>query len=105
MPVVEVHDHAYADVKNIAATIAVDNMRASLRFIDLVEERFEFFAEFPKSASLCGFKSTENKNVRSSYVKIGWPYLIFYEEIKGGVLILRVMNGRRNYPKYFDGNE
>lgn len=95
MAVYTISDPAAEDLDEIAAYIAADNPDAALAFILRLEGRFELLAEQPKSGRP---RSELGPALRST---VEGRYVIFYQEMTGGVEIVRVLHGARDIERQF----
>jgi toxin ParE1/3/4 len=76
--------------------IAGDNAQRADEFIDRIDEKFRALAEQP----LMGRERRElGKGIRSIATA---PYVIFYEALVNGVMIVRVLHGARDVEAQFD---
>ena len=85
------------DLFNIFEIIASDKQSVAIEYIFKLEEYIELLESNPKMGVECKKKNI-NQNCR---VLIYQNYLIFYILQKNEVHILRVLNSKRDYKKYF----
>jgi toxin ParE1/3/4 len=86
---------ADADVEQIAAWIARDNVAAARKWIDQLGTKFENLSNLPGSGT---DQSKIRKGLRSS--PFG-NYLVFYRKYRDGIFIYRIIHGARNYRRLF----
>lgn len=82
---------AEKDIAEISGHIAVDSVDAALRMVDRFTDRFELIAKQPDIGERYDHPRCELR--RHS---VG-SYLLFYQPIEEGVLIIRVLHGARQY--------
>lgn len=75
------------------------------RFIDAAEETFEHLARMPQIGTSRTFYNPALAGIRMWRVKGFEKHLIFYHPLKGGVEILRVVHGARDYKRIFEDDE
>jgi toxin ParE1/3/4 len=86
---------ASADLSEIWEFIAQDNIEQADAFIDRIDEKFRALAEQP----LMGRERRElGPGIRSIAMA---PYVIFYEALPDGVMIVRVLHGARDVEAEF----
>jgi toxin ParE1/3/4 len=86
---------ASADVSEIWEFIARDDMQRADAFVDRLDEKFRVLAAQP----LMGRERKElGKGIRSLAMA---PYVIFYEALPDGVIIVRVLHGARDVEAQF----
>jgi toxin ParE1/3/4 len=90
---------ARLDLRNHWRYIARDNLPAADRLLDAAEETFELIAETPGIGSQRKFRKLAD--VRSRAVTGFRNYLIFYQTRGETVVIVRVLHGMRDLPKFF----
>jgi len=79
--------------------IAHDNVEAADRLLDAAEQTFAAIAQNPDAGSQRSFRRLIG--IRSRAV-IGFKnYLVFCQQRGGTVIILRVLHGMRNLPRFF----
>jgi toxin ParE1/3/4 len=87
---------ASADLSEIWEFIARDNIERADAFVDQVDEKFRALAAQP----LMGRERKElGPGIRSIAMP---PYVIFYEALPYGVVILRVLHGARDVMAQFE---
>jgi toxin ParE1/3/4 len=95
MPTLLRRPRASADLSEIWEFIAQDNIERADAFIDRIDEKFRALAAQP----LMGRERRElGLGIRSLAVA---PYVIFYEAISDGVIIVRVLHGARDSQAQF----
>jgi toxin ParE1/3/4 len=88
---------ASADLSEIWEFIAKDNIERADTFVDQVDGKFRALAAQP----LMGRERKElGPGIRSLAMP---PYVIFYEALPDGVIILRVLHGARDVRAQFEG--
>ena len=88
-------DQAEEDLIEILASLAQGGSSASARFDALLSRKLELHSRFPGLGAPCDEIAP---GLRTFTV---WRYLIFYEELVDGILIVRVMHGARDIPNSF----
>ncbi len=96
MPQVIQTPAARQDVLDIWEYIATDSVDAADRVMETILRRFEMLAENPRVGRL---RPEFGRNLRSFNA---YKYLIFYQTIRDGVEIIRVVHGARDLGKLFD---
>ena len=91
------HPLAERDLAEISTFIGFERKspKAACRFIDEIEEKFEFYARFPELG--------ESRQALGDHVR--WfpfrkKYVVVYRVLESGIDILRVLHGR-DYPLLF----
>lgn len=97
MPLLEVKAQVSDDLVTIVSLLAWDRPDVADKFIQIVQSRFRFLAENPFAGRLFDPDDADVSEIRMFPVKKGWPWIIFYKPVTDGVVILRVLDGRRNY--------
>ncbi len=87
---------AVHDLEEIHDFIAADNPNAALRFIDLLEEKFEMISQTP---SMGRIREELAPSLRSFPAG---TYVIFYRPLREAVQIIRVLHGARDIEVVFD---
>ena len=90
---------ARLDLKKHWRYIARDNVPAADRLLDAAEETFKLIAENPEIGSQRSFRKLVG--VRSRAVAGFKVYLIFYQTRGGTAVIVRVLHGMRDLPRFF----
>ncbi len=95
MSVILRRPRASADVSEIWEFIARDNIERADAFVDRVDEKFRALAAQP----LMGRERKElGPGIRSIAMA---PYVIFYDALPDGVIIVRVLHGARDVEAEF----
>jgi toxin ParE1/3/4 len=94
-----VKDRARLDLKSHWRYIARDSLDAADRLLRAAEETFAFIAENPDIGSERSFRRLVG--IRSRAVAGFKNYLVFYQVCGDAVVILRVLHGMRNLPRFF----
>jgi toxin ParE1/3/4 len=103
MPEVRLSGLARQDLLEIWEFIASDNLDAADRVRDTIFRAFERIASMPELGPRPRFANPRLKNVRFWPVPRFRQYLIFYRPIaKGGVEIVRILNGARDIAALLD---
>jgi toxin ParE1/3/4 len=90
---------ARLDLKSHWRYIARDNLPAADRLLEAAEETFKLIAETPDIGSQRSFRKLVG--IRSRAVTGFRNYLVFYQTRGNVVVILRVLHGMRDLPKFF----
>lgn len=97
MPEVRLSGSARQDLLHIWEYIASDNIDAADQVRDAIFRAFERLASMPELGPRTRFANSRLKNVRFWPVPRFRKYLIFYRPLsKGGVEIVRILNGARD---------
>jgi toxin ParE1/3/4 len=104
MPRLIVCAQAEAEVDEIAATIARENLGAALRFYDRTEETFQRLSDWPQIGTRRRVASTSLRGLRSYPIRGYRNYLVFYLPIDDGVQIIAVVHGSRDIPSALRGH-
>jgi toxin ParE1/3/4 len=97
MPVVIRRPRASADLSEIWEFIADESEERADRFIDRIDAKFRALAAQP----MMGRERSElAPGLRSLPMP---PYVIFYEPLQDGVVIVRVLHGARDVDAQFEG--
>ena len=87
------------DLKSHWRYIARDNLPAAERFLKAAEETFKLIAETPNIGSQRSFRKVAG--IRSRAVTGFRNYLVFYQMRGKAVVIVRVLHGMRDLPRFF----
>lgn len=99
-----VRSEAEADVDDIAATIARENLSAGIRFYDAVEATFDLLARFPNVGTRRIAVDPSLAKLRS-YGVLGFRnYLVFFVPLEDGIDVVRVMHGARDHDQWLRGS-
>ena len=90
---------ARLDLKDHWRYIARDNVSAADRLLDAAEETFKLIAQNPEAGSQRSFRRLAG--VRSRAVSGFRNYLICYQTRPDTAVILRVIHGMRDLPRFF----
>jgi toxin ParE1/3/4 len=97
MPIIIRRPRAGADLSEIWEFIAQENVERADAFVDRIDEKFRALAAQP----LMGRERRElGPGIRSIAMA---PYVIFYEALTDGVVIVRVLHGARDVEAQFGG--
>jgi toxin ParE1/3/4 len=91
-----VSDAASSDLEEIWLFIAQDDPDAANRFIRTIVSRFPTLASMPHLG-----RHREELAARLRSFPVG-NYVIFYRPIDGGVEVIRVLHGARDFPPLFE---
>lgn len=95
MPTILRRPRASADLSEIWEFIAGDNVQRADEFVDRIDAKFRALAAQP----LMGRERKElGPGIRSIAMA---PYVIFYEALTDGVIIVRVLHGARDVEAEF----
>jgi toxin ParE1/3/4 len=95
MPVIFRRPRASADLSEIWEFIAQENIERADAFVDRIDEKFRALAAQP-------FMGRERKELGPGIRSIAMPpYVIFYETLPDGIMIVRVLHGARDVEAEF----
>lgn len=83
---------------------AAEGVALALRFIDALEQAVGQIAEYPASGSTRLAELSGLPGLRSVAVP-EFPYLIFHVEGGAGIILLRVLHGRRDIPALLQADD
>ena len=86
---------AERDLTRIWEDIALDNVSAANRVISEIRKSMEMLAEMPEAAPERPGLSRKYPNLRAWPVPEYSNYLVFFLPEEGGILVIRVLHGRR----------
>ncbi len=86
---------AVQDLDDIHDFIAMDNINAALRLINLLEEKFQAITQSPEM----GRRREELAPALRSFP--AGHYVIFYRPVKDGIQVIRVLHGARDVEAIF----
>jgi toxin ParE1/3/4 len=90
-----VRPEAKSDIRSVTRYIARDNPRAAERWFNDIYEKCGKLSKMPRMG-------VARPDIRSDLRTLPFGnYLIFYREIKGGVEIVRVLHGARDWENMF----
>jgi toxin ParE1/3/4 len=89
---------AREDVIDIWEYIARDNSTAADKLLRKFDETMQHLSEHPRIGA------PQDKYRRGLRCFPVGRYLIFYESFDGGIRIIRVLHGRRNWPEFLADN-
>jgi toxin ParE1/3/4 len=84
------------ELEDIWDFIAKDNPEAAARVIATIENTFQFLADNPGLGRPRKFKGLRLQNLRFRPVPGFEKYLVFYQEIPGGIEVFHVYHAARN---------
>ena len=93
--------NAESDVAEIVSYIANDNPEAAQRFCGALQETGELLLDMPYIGSMRVSDKPALKDIRVVPVRNFDRYFIFYRPVNGGIEIVRVLHGARDYPALF----
>jgi toxin ParE1/3/4 len=91
--------HARTDLQEIHSHIAKDNPEAAQRFVLRLRAKARQLAETPGMG-----RSREDLRPDLFSFPVG-QYVLFYREQPGGIVLVRVIHGRRDLPALFGSTE
>ena len=91
-----VSDAASADLEEIWLFIAQDDPDAADRFLRTIVSRFPTLASMPYMG-----RYREELSARLRSFPVG-NYVIFYRPMDGGIEVVRVLHGARDFPPLFE---
>lgn len=89
------------DLRNLAATIATNNVSAARRFLDAAEKAFHRLAEMPEIGSAWESDNPKLQDLRVWPIKGFENYLIFYRPYIDRIVIVHVVHGARDVEGLF----
>jgi toxin ParE1/3/4 len=95
-------DGVVEDLISLSFYLAQNDEELANRFLNACDATFRFLAENRFVGSLREFKDRRLAEIRMWRVKGFEDYLIFYQPKHGGVRILCVVHGSRDYPRLFE---
>lgn len=87
---------AVQDLEEIYDYIAIDNVNAALRFVDLLEEKFLLLTDSP------GIGRHRNELASALRSFPAGNYIIFYRPVGEVIQIIRVLHGARDIEAVFE---
>lgn len=87
------------DLLDIGEYIAQHNQQAAFDFLDEMEAKFHLLAANPKIGQLCADLASDLPSDLRQF-PVG-NYVIFYRPLADGIVIYRVLHGRRDLPQVF----
>jgi toxin ParE1/3/4 len=97
-----VRKQADIEMDDIARFIARDNLDAGKRFYDAVYGDLQKLAAMPGIGALREVRNPDLKGLRSWPVSGYRNYLIFYRPIDGGIEVMHILHGARDYQKIIE---
>jgi toxin ParE1/3/4 len=92
----------FEELVNLSGYIAFENEDAAQKFLDACDATFQFLAVNQYVGAVKGHHRKELNGVRMWRVKGFAKYLIFYLPKPGGVRILHIVHGARDYQHLFE---
>lgn len=89
------------DLDDLAAYIQQDSAQAAIRFLEAAQETFESLSRTPELGGLFELPDRLLSGVRVWQIKGFRSILVFYRPIAGGVEIVRVLHGARDFAALF----
>ena len=86
-----------SDLQDIVEFIQKDSPESALRFLQSADKAFSMLADSPEMGTLCSFKSPRISNARLWTIKGFRRYIVIYRPVAGGIEILRVLHGSRDF--------
>lgn len=94
---------AFADLRQAARYLTIQqNQRLALRFAASAEMTFQKLAAMPTLGAFLDTKLLKAPGIRTWTVKGFERYVILYREISGGIEVLRVVHGSRNWEELIE---
>jgi toxin ParE1/3/4 len=93
---VVIREQADAEIDEIAAYIARDNLEAGRRFYDATWAAFDLLSRMPGMGRPRRARNLSLKGLRSWSIRGYENYLIFYLPLKDGIEVVHVLHGARN---------
>ncbi len=90
---------AKQDLLDIGKYIAQSNPKAAFDFLDDLEAKFHRLAANPKIGQLCANLAPELPSDLRQFP--AGNYVIFYRPTDDGIVVYRVLHGRRDIPQIF----
>lgn len=101
MPSVSKTPQAFVDLDELATYIQQDNPDAAHRFLVAAEWTFNLLAAMPKMGR--EYPHPKHEGLRIWYVKRPFRnYKVFYKEVDGGILVVRVLHSARDVVSQLD---
>jgi toxin ParE1/3/4 len=97
-----VHSLAEDDLLEAANFICTENPEAARKLISTAKEDFIRISEFPYVGKICGFETTQYKNMRYLQISGFRNYLIFYLVTDSTIEIVRILHGARDLETLFE---
>lgn len=104
MAIVQKRPNAIADLEEISGYIACDNPNAAQRFLEAAERIMELLAEFPGLGPRFRSKKGATRGMRFFPIPGFKSYLVFYQPVKQGIEVVRVLYGGRDLPRLIPEN-
>lgn len=95
---VQMKPRADADLEEIGAHIAAENLDAAMRFLDAAEETIASLGAHPKRGARVRSEHPLLQSIRWAPVKGFDAYMVFYRAEDEQVLVIRVLHGARDLP-------
>lgn len=72
------------------------------RFLGAASAEFDLLAGMPQMGAVCGFRSSKAKRIRRWPVTGFENWLIFYEPVKSGIDVVRLLHGAQDIESILD---
>lgn len=95
MNLVRVSPQAHEDLEAIWNYVARQSPRAADRLVERIAGRYQLLADAPETGGSC-----EQYGTGLRQFPVG-NYVIFYKPLPGGIEIVRVLHGARDFPSFF----
>ncbi len=97
---------AFADLRQAARYLTLQqNERLATRFAASAEVTFQKLAAMPSLGAFLDTTLLKAPGIRTWTVKGFERYVIIYREIAGGIEVLRVVHGSRNWQEFLEQDE
>jgi toxin ParE1/3/4 len=93
---------AIKDLDDLAAYIQQDSAPAAIRFLEAAEGTFELLSRAPELGRLFELPHRMLSGMRVWPIKGFRKILVFYRPVSGGVDVVRVVHGARDFAALFD---
>jgi len=93
---------AELDIEEIALYLALDNPTAETLFREALDHTYELLSTMPDMGTSRDFQNPRFSLMRMFPVKKFDKYMIFYQPIQQGILIVRVLHGARDIAALFE---
>ena len=92
---------AWKDAVNLSVYIGQNNLKAGIEFLDALENTCKIIASAPLIGSRRSYSNKILHNIRMLPIRKFPSYLIFYQPLKNGVDVIRIVHGARDLPRLF----
>lgn len=103
MPPIKIRPLARRDISDSADYLeSQSGLELAERFLSSVRAELESLSKMPEIGALCGFQSSEVRDVRRWAVSRFERWLIFYKPRDSGIEVVRVLHGAQDIHAIFD---